>query len=117
MSQSIVKAIVHNDLRMRCGYANATLAEWMDGMRPFTLSGHEQDITCPLLILAGESEFGPARMEKEKSQWKKLMNHQRSQIRIGTTSEGCEAHSLVNNLLLKNQIEMDWLDEVLGWQS
>lgn len=117
MSQFMVKAVLHNDIRMRCGYADAPLAEWLDAMREFTLIGHEKDLTCPLLILAGESEFDPARMEKEKSQWKKVMNHPKSQIRIGTTSEGCEGHSLVNNLLLKNQIEMDWLDDVLGWQS
>ena len=117
MSKSIVRTMVNSDLRTRCGYANATIAEWLDGMREFTLAGHEKDITCPLLILAGESEFDPARMEKEKSQWMKVMNHPNSQIRIGTTSEGGEGHSMVNNLLLKNQIEMDWLDEVLDWQS
>jgi hypothetical protein len=70
-----------------------------------------------LLIIAGESEFDPARMEKEKIQWKKAMNHPKSQVKIGTASEGGEGHSMINNLLLKNQIEMDWLDDVLGWKS
>jgi hypothetical protein len=70
-----------------------------------------------LLILAGESEFNPAEMEKAKIQWKKAMNNPKSQIRIGTTAEGGEGHSMVNNLLLKNQIELDWLDDVLGWKS
>ena len=41
----------------------------------------------------------------------------RKQIRVVTTTQGGEGHSLVNNLLLKNQIEMDWLDDVLGWKS
>jgi pimeloyl-ACP methyl ester carboxylesterase len=117
MSQSFVRLVAQGDFRMRCGYANATIAEWLDALHEFTLTGHEQNITCPLLILAGESEFDPATMEKEKIQWKKVMNHPKSQIRIGTTYEGGEGHSMVNNLLLKNQIEFDWLDEVLGWKS
>jgi pimeloyl-ACP methyl ester carboxylesterase len=117
MSQSFVKALTQSDLRMRSGYANKTIAEFLDGMREFTLAGHEKDITCPLLIIAGESEFNPAKMEKEKIQWKKVMNHPKSQVKIGTTSEGGEGHSMVNNLLLKNQIEFDWLDDVLGWKS
>jgi pimeloyl-ACP methyl ester carboxylesterase len=117
MSQSFVRLAVNSDFRMRSGYANVTIAEWLDGMRKFTLAGLEKGITCPLLIIAGESEFDPARMEKEKTQWKKVMNHPKSQIRIGTTSEGGEGHSMVNNLLLKNQIEFDWLDDVLGWKS
>ena len=116
-SQSFIRLAATSDFRARCGYANAPIAEWLDALHAFTLNGLEQDITCPLLILAGESEFSPARMEREKIQWKKFMNHPKSQIRIGTTAEGGEGHSMVNNLLLKNQIEMDWLDDVFGWKS
>jgi hypothetical protein len=117
MSQTIVRTLAESDVRMRCGYANATIAEFLDGMGKFTLAGHEKDIICPLLIIAGESEFDPARMEKEQIQWRKVMNHPKSQVKIGKTSEGGEGHSMINNLLLKNQIEMDWLDDVLGWKS
>jgi hypothetical protein len=117
MSQSFVKLAVQSDFRMRCGCANRAVAEWLDTMHAFTLAGLEKNITCPLLILAGESEFDAARAEKEKIQWRKAMNHPKSQIRIATTAEGGEGHSMVNNLLLKNQIEMDWLDDVLGWKS
>jgi len=117
MSQSFVKALTKSDLRMRCGYANATIAEWLDAMRAFSLAGLEKDITCPLLIIAGESEFDSERMEKEKIQWEKVMNNPKSRVRIGTTAEGGEGHSMVNNLLLKNQIEFDWLDDVLNWKS
>ncbi len=117
MSQSFVRLAVTSDFRTRSGCANATIAEWLDFMQEFTLTGHEQNITCPLLILAGESEFNPAEMEKAKIQWKKAMNNPKSQIRIGTTAEGGEGHSMVNNLLLKNHIEFDWLDVVLGWKS
>jgi len=117
MSQSMVRTIVKSDIRLRSGCANTTIAEWLDGMREFTLEGHEKDITCPLLVIAGESEFNPSRMEKEKLQWKQVMNHPKSQIRIGTVAEGGEGHSLVNDLLLKNQIEMDLLDEAIGWKS
>lgn len=117
MSKSIVKTVIESDVRLRCGYANTPIKEWLDGMRKFTLSGIEKDITCPLLIIAGESEYDSTRMEKEKMRWQKLMNHPKSQIRIGAEAEGGEGHSLVNNLPLKNQIEMDWLDEVLDWKS
>jgi hypothetical protein len=117
MNQSFIRLAVKSDFRMRSGCANATIAKWLDAMQKFTLKGYEQNITCPLLVLAGESEFSPARLEKEKIQWKKVMNHPKSQIRIVTTAEGGEGHSLVNNLLLKNQIEFDWLDDVLGWKS
>ena len=86
-------------------------------MGKFKLAGLEKNITCPLLIIAGESEYDPARMEKAEIQWKKVMNHPKSQARIVTAAEGGEGHSMVNNLLLKNQIEFDWLDDVLGWKS
>jgi pimeloyl-ACP methyl ester carboxylesterase len=117
MSKSFIKTLVKSDLLMRSGYANKTIAEWLDGMREFSLIGLEKNITCPFLILAGESEFNPARAEKEKIQWKKLMNHPKSQARIVTAAEGGEGHSMINNLLLKNQIEFDWLDDVFGWKS
>jgi pimeloyl-ACP methyl ester carboxylesterase len=116
-SQSFVRLAVYSDFRTRCGYANKTIAEWLDGLHEFRLTGLEENITCPLLILAGESEFDPARMEKEKTRWKTAMNNPKSQIRVVTAAEGGEGHSLVNNLLLKNQIEMDWLDDILGWKS
>jgi pimeloyl-ACP methyl ester carboxylesterase len=117
MSKSFIKTLVKSDLRMRSGYANKTIAEWLDAMQEFTLAGHEKDITCPLLIIAGESEYDPARMEKEEIQWKKVMNNPKSQVKIGKTAEGGEGHSMINNLLLKNQIEFDWLDDVLDWKS
>jgi hypothetical protein len=114
MSQSFVRMVIDGDIRTRSGHAHTTLAEWLDFMREFTVAGHEKDLTCPLLVVAGESEFEPARLEKEKLHWSRAMNHPMSQIRIGKTSEGAEGHCLVNNLPLKSQIEMDWLDEVLG---
>jgi len=117
MSQSFVRALVNSDVRMRSGYANKTIAEWLDSTRAFSLAGLEKNITCPLLILAGESEFDASRAEKEKMQWKKVMNHPKSQARVVIAAEGGEGHSMVNNLLLKNQMEFDWLDDVLGWKS
>ena len=117
MSQSFVNALLESDLRLRSGFAHAPIAEWLDAMQQFTLVGHAQDLTCPLLIIAGESEFDTARMAKEKLVWQKVMNHPKSQVRIGTAAEGGEGHSMVNNLLLKNQIEFDWLDDVLAWAS
>jgi len=117
MSQSFVRLAAQSDFRMRSGCANKTIAEWLDYMQEFSLTGLEKDITCPLLIIAGESEFDPARMEKEQIQWQKVMNHPKSEVKIGKTSEGAEGHSMINNLLLKNQIEFDWLDDVLGWKS
>lgn len=116
MSKSIVRTVIHSDIRMRCGFANTTIKEWLEGMRKFTLTGIEKEIKRPLLVIAGESEYDPIRMEKEKMKWQKVMNHPKSQIRIGTVAEGGEGHGLVNNLPLKNQIEMDWLDEVLVWK-
>jgi hypothetical protein len=41
----------------------------------------------------------------------------KSRIKVVTAAEGGEGHIMVNNLLLKNQIEMDWLDDVLVWKS
>jgi pimeloyl-ACP methyl ester carboxylesterase len=117
MSNSLVKALAKSDVRMRSGYANKTIAEFLDGMKAFSIVGLEKNITCPLLILAGESEFNPERAEKEKIQWQKVMNHPKSEARIVTSAEGGGGHSLVNNLLLKNQIEFDWLDDVLDWKS
>ena len=32
MSQSFVRMAAKSDFRMRCGYANATIAEWLDGI-------------------------------------------------------------------------------------
>ncbi len=117
MSNTAVRTLAESDVRMRCGYANTTIAEFLDGMGKFKLAGLEKDITCPILIIAGESEYGPARMEKEMIQLQKVMNHPKSEVKIGRTSEGGEGHSMINNLLLKNQIEFDWLDDVLDWKS
>ena len=117
MSHSMVKTITKSDFRMRCGHSNTTIAEWLDYMREFKVPGDGKDITCPLLVLAGEGEYDPVRFEKEKARWKKAMNHPKSQARLVTATEGGESHCIMNNLLLKNQIEMDWLDDVLDWKS
>ena len=43
--------------------------------------------------------------------------HPKSQIGMVTTAEGGEAHCVVNNIPLANQIEFDWRDDVLGRKS
>jgi len=63
-SKSLVRALAQGDLRTRFGHANTAMAEWLDALHEFTLAGHEQNITSPLLIIAGKSDFDPARMEK-----------------------------------------------------
>ena len=117
MSNSNVKMVMKSDFRKRTGQTKNTMAEFLDYMLKFSLEGLEKDITCPLLVIAGESEYSPAKWEEEKIYLKKLMNHPKSQIRLATAAEGGEGHSMVNNLLLKNQIEFDWLDDVVGWKS
>lgn len=113
---TLTKAL-RGDLKARSGYADASVPQWLDGMRAFTLDGLEDRITCPLLVVAGEGEFDAARMEAEKTRWDRFMNHPASRIRVGTTAEGAEGHSLVNNELLKDQIQFDWLDDVLDRRS
>jgi pimeloyl-ACP methyl ester carboxylesterase len=108
------KGILEGDFRARCGYKNSTIAEWMDFLGKGSILGLEDKITCPVLEMVGEGEYGPQQLEEERRHFAMLKNP-KNRFNLTTASEGGEAHCTSNNLLLKNQLEMDWLDEVLGF--
>ncbi|MDQ1294761.1 MAG: hypothetical protein QG608_2646 [Actinomycetota bacterium] len=107
------KFLLEGDFRARCGYTDSTIAEWMDFFGEYSVLGLEDQITCPVLNMVGEGEFGPGRLEEERRHFAMLKNP-RNRFNLTTTSEGGEAHCTGNNLFLKNQLEFDWLDDIFG---
>ncbi|MEK4042105.1 alpha/beta fold hydrolase [Paenibacillus sp. FSL H8-0048] len=106
--------VLEGDFRARCGHKNTTIAEWMDYLGQGSLLGLEEQITCPVLNMIGEGEFGPEQLEEERKHFAMLKNP-KNRFNLTMAYEGGEQHCTENNLLLKNQLEMDWLDEVLGY--
>ena len=105
---------VTGDFRERLGVADKTLAEMFDFLMTFTYEDDLENLTCPVLELAGEGEFGPKEAEEHRVRMQRLPNS-KNKFRIATAAEGGELHCMANNLPLKNQIEGDWLTEVLDW--
>ena len=64
--------------------------------------------------MIGEGEFGPQQLEEERRHFA-LLKNPKNRFNLTTATEGGEAHCTANNLILKNQLEMDWLDEVFGF--
>jgi pimeloyl-ACP methyl ester carboxylesterase len=106
--------ITEGDLRWRFGHGNTTLAEWVDYLGEFTILGLEEKITCPLLQMVGEGEYSPEKLEEVKRYFTKFKNP-KNRLNITRAEEGGEMHCTQNNLRLKHQMEMDWLDEVFGF--
>ncbi len=105
------KFVTEGDFRWRCGHANTSMAEWIDYLGEFTILGLEDKITCPLLQMAGEGEFSAEKLEEAKIYFTKFKNP-KNKFNITTAEEGGEQHCTANNLSLKHQLEMDWLDEL-----
>jgi pimeloyl-ACP methyl ester carboxylesterase len=108
------KFLLEGDFRWRCGHLNTTIAEWIDYLGEFTIEGLEDKIICPVMNMMGEGEFPPEKAEQERLHFAKLLNP-KNKFNITTAEEGGEQHCTANNLALKNQVEMDWLDEIFEW--
>jgi len=112
-TNTTAKFLLEGDFRARCGHAKTTIAEWIDFLGEHSVLGLEDEITCPVLNMAGEGEFAPDKLEEERRHFVMLKNP-KNKFNITTAAEGGEAHCTANNYLLKNQLEFDWLDEILG---
>lgn len=108
------KFITESDIRWRFGHGDTTIAEWVDYLGEFTILGLEDKITCPLLQMVGEGEFSAEKLEEAKLYFTKFKNP-KNKFNITTAEEGGEQHCTANNLSLKHQLEMDWLDELFGF--
>ncbi|HBF36381.1 MAG TPA: hypothetical protein DDW50_03585 [Firmicutes bacterium] len=113
-ANTTAKFLLEGDFRSRCGHKNTTIAQWMDYLGKATVLGLEDQITCPVLNMIGEGEFGPEQLAEERRHFAMLKNP-KNRFNLTTALEGGEAHCTENNLMLKNQLEMDWLDEVFGF--
>lgn len=110
------KFILEGDFRARCGHANTTIAEWMDYLGTHSVLGLEDKITCPVLNMVGAGEYGPEKLVEERHHFAMLKNPL-NRFNLTTAAEGGEQHCTENNLFLKNQLEMDWLDELFGFNK
>jgi len=115
-TNTTAKFVLEGDFRARCGHKDTTIAEWMDYLGEATLLGLEDRIACPVLNMVGEGEFGPEQLDNERRHFAMLKNP-KNRFNLTTAQDGGEQHCTENNLLLKNQLEMDWLDQVLGVNS
>ncbi|MGD0374305.1 MAG: hypothetical protein ABSB01_06960 [Streptosporangiaceae bacterium] len=71
-----------------------------------------EQITCPVLCLAGESDT-PECVRQARELYEKARGPGKS-LRIFTEHEGADAHCQVNNLPLQHQVLFDWLDDVFA---
>jgi pimeloyl-ACP methyl ester carboxylesterase len=92
-ANTTAKFLLEGDFRARCGHKTTTIAEWMDYL--------------------GEGEFGSQQLVEERRHFE-LLKNPRNKFNLTTAAEGGEEHCTENNLILKNQLEMDWLDEIFG---
>jgi len=100
--------IAQGDIRYRHGASEGTIAEFIDGLSKYNLSGLEDKITCPYFNIGGEGE-GQLAVDGQKF-YDKLTCPKAQHII--TTKEGGDAHCGVNNESLEHQIIFDWLDDV-----
>ncbi|WP_261798151.1 alpha/beta hydrolase family protein [Brevibacillus massiliensis] len=78
-------------------------------LQQYSLKGIAQNISCPVLILAGESDhFVPL---EQVDQFANELTCEKT-IRIFTAEEGAEEHCQEGNHSLFHQVAFDWLDEV-----
>jgi pimeloyl-ACP methyl ester carboxylesterase len=100
--------IAQGDIRYRHGASGGTIAEFVDGLSRYNLSGLENKITCPYFNLGGQGE---GQLAVVGQQFYDKLTCPKAQ-HIITTKEGGETHCQVNNESLGHQIMFDWLDDV-----
>ncbi len=67
MSNTAVRTLAESDVRLRCGYANSTIAEFLDGMAAFKLVGLEHNITCHCSLSRGKASTVPRAWKRSRS--------------------------------------------------
>ena len=98
------------DVRERFGMLDRPVKDYLDYLAEFDLAGLEDEITCPLLNIAGAGEGS---MVSQAQQFFQRLSCPKTE-RFIQEFEGGEAHCAVNNRSLANQIEFDFLDEVFA---
>jgi len=100
--------IAQGDIRYRHGAGGGTIAEFVDGLSKYNLSGLEEKITCPYFNIGGQGE-GQLAVDGQK--FYDGLTCPKAQ-HIIAAKEGGEAHCGVNNESLEHQIIFDWLDDI-----
>jgi hypothetical protein len=108
LSEPMKKHIVTN-FSARLGIPGQPPSALLDLLSKYNLNGLEGEITCPLLQVRSEGE-GPMFNRMASEFFEKLTGPKTE--RVVTALDGGEAHCQINNPSLKNQIELDWLDDV-----
>jgi pimeloyl-ACP methyl ester carboxylesterase len=88
-------------------YGVDTTREILETLKEYNNRGLEGEITCPLLLLAGEGE-GDELLNQQRELLAKVQSPVRK-LRIFKEAEGADAHCMTNNLVFHNQIIFDWL--------
>jgi hypothetical protein len=88
-------------------YGVDTTLEIFETLKQYNNRGLEGEITCPLLLLAGEGE-GDELLNQQRELLAKVQSPVRK-LRIFKEAEGADAHCMTNNLVFHNQIIFDWL--------
>jgi alpha-beta hydrolase superfamily lysophospholipase len=88
------------------------VAGFMDVLRKFTFD--PADITCPILIVVGESEYQWPWSRYCQEHALERVNAERKIMVITPENEGAEGHAIGTNLSLISQVVFDWLDEVFA---
>jgi dienelactone hydrolase len=102
----------YNEARHRVGVKSVT--EFLEAMRPYNLWGLEDQITCPTLALAGQSEL--VAVEIFGKPWFDDLDCPKDYY-VFTAEEGAEMHCQLNNISRLYQVAFDWLDDVFDQRS
>ncbi len=92
-------------------YGTKTVAEALEKVKKFNITGDLDKITCPTLALVGEGEGDEAIFQAQR--FYEGVSGSKA-LRMFTEKEGAESHCQITNLSLMNAAVMMWLDGVFN---
>lgn len=92
-------------------YGTKTVAEALEEVKKFNITGDLDKITCPTLALVGEGEGDEAIFQAQR--FYEGVSGSKA-LRMFTEKEGAESHCQITNLSLMNAAVMMWLDGVFN---
>jgi pimeloyl-ACP methyl ester carboxylesterase len=108
LTEPMKKHIVTN-FTARLGIPGQSPAALLDILGNYNLDGLESEITCHVLDVRSEGE-GPLFNKMASEFFDKLTCPKTDRAVLAI--DGGEAHCQINNPSLKNQIELDWIDDI-----
>ncbi|MDC7125092.1 MAG: prolyl oligopeptidase family serine peptidase [Spirochaetales bacterium] len=116
---SLLKLIKGKSFRVSMGIIDTYLWRWgvgsikelLEVSKPMSLDPSE--ISCPTLILVGESEYALEYNRYCQDHSMNTIDNPNKKLVITKQIEGAEGHTLGTNIAYMSQLLFDWLDEVL----